>query len=191
MKEYSHKFVMNIDDEKKWFSDIYEEESDSLFRFCLIRTSDRERALELTQESFARMWQAVVAEKPIDNPKAYLYVVARHLIIDWYRKHKSVSLERIVARTEDEDGTPPLEVPDAEAMRQMEVDADASRALDALREIEPQYREVIFLRFFEGMQPHEIADIMGVNSNIVSIRITRGLEALRRAMHLPDKKDGR
>ena len=85
---------MTIEDDKKRFTDIYNQESDALFRFCLSRLSDREKALELTQETFTRLWKLMLEGRG-DKPRALLYAIARNLIIDWYRRIKSVSIESL------------------------------------------------------------------------------------------------
>src|SRR3989338_4538203 len=166
---------MSIDGDKKRFTDIYNRESDSLFRFCLLRVSDREKALDLTQESFTRLWSSMVLGKKIDNPRALLYTVARNLIIDWYRRIKSVSLEGLSEKDEDREFDPP----DEKATLEIEISADSSRVLLLLEKLEPYYREVIHLRYVEDLSPKDIAEILKLNANTVSVRITRGLEALR------------
>ncbi len=49
------------------FEKIYEKESDAVFRFCLFRVSDREQALDITQETFLRLWQSLSDGKEILN----------------------------------------------------------------------------------------------------------------------------
>ena len=50
------------------FREIYSQESDAIFRFCLMRTSDREMALDFTQDTFMRFWNSFVLGKDIKNP---------------------------------------------------------------------------------------------------------------------------
>ena len=174
--------VMSIDDDKKRFTDIYNRESDSLFRFCLLRVSDREKALDLTQEAFNRLWSSMVIGKTIENPRALLYRVARNLIIDWYRKTKSLSLESLLGEGEDREFDPP----DERATLEIEINADSRRALSVLDKLELGYREVIYLRYVEDLSPKDIAEVLGLNANTVSIRITRGLAALRKLIGIPE-----
>ncbi len=49
------------------FKKIYNEESDSIFRFCLIRVSNREQALDITQETFLRLWKSLLEDEKILN----------------------------------------------------------------------------------------------------------------------------
>lgn len=181
-KDNGSKDVMSIDHDKKRFSEIYEQESDSLFRFCLLRVSDRERALDLTQEAFARLWNSMVFGKKVENPRALLFVVARNLIIDWYRRIKPVSIEGLSR----EDGEIEFDFPDERATVEIEISSDARRALLLVNKLEPHYREVIYLRYVEDLQPKDIAKILKINPNTVSVRLTRGMEALRKIMGIKE-----
>ncbi|MDE2188782.1 MAG: RNA polymerase sigma factor, partial [Patescibacteria group bacterium] len=87
---------------KKTFTAAYEDESDAIFRFCLLRVSDRDQALDLTQETFVRLWQSLTLGHEMTNMRAFLFTVAHRLIIDWYRKKKSVSLENLSSGDDDE-----------------------------------------------------------------------------------------
>ena len=171
---------MSIDVLKQHFTKVYAKESDALFRFCVLRVSDRERALDLTQETFTRLWQSMVDGKSPKNPRAFLYVVARNLIIDWYRKVKSVSLESLY----DEEMNRPYDMADEKLFNEIEINSDAKRALNMINNLEAQYREVLFLRYVADLPPKDIAEILGLNVNLVSVRITRGVKNLRKIMGL-------
>lgn len=175
--------MINSNDQDR-FETIYEKESDSLFRFCLLRVSDREQALDLTQEAFTRLWTYLAQGKSVENPRALVYKVAHNLIIDWYRKTKSVSLEGLLK----EDGDKEFDPPDEKADLAIELDADAKRVLVVLNNLEPQYREVMHLRYVDDLSPKEIAEILGLNANTVSVRLTRGMEALRELMGIQGNK---
>lgn len=158
------------------FNDIYTSHADALFRFCLVKVSDREKALDLTQEVFARFWQRMLAEtEAIEKPKTFLFAIARNAIIDWYRKKKSVSLD---AMTDEETGDPYEPFSD-EMVSAARLESEGRFLVDKIGELEPGYRDAVYLRFVEGLMPPEVARILGVSANAASVRITRGLEKLR------------
>lgn len=164
---------------KEKFEVLYHRESDSVFRYCLFRTTDRETALDLTQEVFVRMWNTLVAGKRPHNERAFLFAIARNLVIDWYRAKKSLSLEKLVTNTEDEENdNEPFFVHDGKD--DIEMEADARLLAEKLKALKPMYQQVVYLRFIEEMKPYEIAEVIGVTPNVVSVRITRGLAELRR-----------
>lgn len=165
------------DDQKERFTLIYDREFDGLLRFCLLRTSDREKALDITQEAFSRLWSLMASGEQVDHPKSFLFVVAKNLIVDWYRKKKAISLESL----SEGDGRE-FDVSNEKDYLEIETNADAGRALLALEGLNRQYRETILFRYMEGLAPKEIGKILGFSANIISVRLTRGMEALRRLM---------
>ena len=54
------------------FAEIYNREADAVFRFCLIRTSDRDMALDFTQDTFMRFWSSLLTGKKINNSRTFL-----------------------------------------------------------------------------------------------------------------------
>lgn len=165
---------MHPSKEKK-FIDLYSKEADAIFRFCLLRTSNRDIAKDLVQESFTKIWQTMLLGKDIENMRAFLFKISRNLIIDWYRKKKAVSLDQIIE--EDPHGNIAL-IDEGEELS-LEMGAEARFLIMKIKEIDPIYQQVVYLRFVEDMKPHEIAEILGETVNVISVRITRGIEKLR------------
>lgn len=159
---------------------MYEKEADAVFRYCLIRTSSRETALDISQEAFMRFWDALVQHKPVSNDRAFLFTIVRNLIIDWYRKKKSVSLEALgeSGDREERDVLDTLVLEDAGQDKE-ELNAEGRYVIEKIKELDPQYQQILYLRFVEDMKPKEIAEIMGESVNVVSVRITRAIEKLR------------
>jgi RNA polymerase sigma-70 factor (ECF subfamily) len=160
------------------FSQAFEDYSDELLRHCLLRVRDRERALELVQESFTRTWEYIQKGNQVEQVRPFLYRTLRHLIIDEYRKKKSVSLEAIAEANEMESES--LMPADESNTLEAAIDRhEGKRALEALKELPDLYREAVSLRYIEGLSPSEIADILDESENVVSVRVHRGLKKLR------------
>jgi RNA polymerase sigma-70 factor, ECF subfamily len=53
-----------------------------VFRYVMRKTRDSGRAEEITQETFLRLFRYLKEERPVDNPKAWLFTVANNLVID-------------------------------------------------------------------------------------------------------------
>ncbi len=160
------------------FGDAYERYSDELFRHCSLRLSDRERALELMQETFVRAWQYVQRGEEVREIRPFLYRTLRNLIIDEYRKHKSTSLEAMV--DPEGEGVEHLLPPDETNTLEAAINRfDGVRALERLKELPDNYREVLILRYVDGLSPSEIAEEIDETENAVSVRIHRGLKKLK------------
>lgn len=151
------------------FGDAYEEHKDAIFRHCYFRTFDREIAKDILQETFVKTWDYLRDGKEVENLRAFLYKVATNLIINHKRKMKSLSLEKL-----QEDGFDPGE---RDAMEDRDW-IQEERVMRTLSRVEEPYRTAITLRYVEGLQPAEIADIEGQSANVISVRIHRGLKMI-------------
>lgn len=153
------------------FIDFYNVLSDAIFRHVYFRVFDRERAKELTQETFMRTWQYIAAGKEIKNHKAFLYKVANNLIIDESRKKKSLSLDELKESGFD---------PGFEEREHIQNSLDAESAKIVIKTLAEKYRDVVMMRYVDGFSPKEIARMIGETENVVSVRIHRGLKQLNK-----------
>lgn len=159
------------------FIDLHTSQSDALFRYCFFRVSDRDMALDMTQEAFMKLWDVFVRdESEIKNARALLYKIASNMIIDWYRKKKAVSLDEAL---EYEQGEEYLNLAD-NSHEMMEIESDGKTALQHISKLEPIYQRVVYLRYVEDLSPKEIAEIVGLSVNVVSVRINRGIQELKK-----------
>lgn len=175
---------MNNDSLTNQFKAIYEKEADAIFRFCLIRVTDREQAKDITQETFTRLWINLGQGKEMTNSRSFVFTIAHNLIVDWYRKKKSLSLESVMENSSGEYEEPA----DADAYRHLESSAEGRYLISKINEISPSYRHAVYLRFVEGLSPPEIAEVIGVSVNAASVRINRGLEELRKLTGYDEEK---
>jgi RNA polymerase sigma-70 factor, ECF subfamily len=178
----SNNMVIN-DRAQRDFAAIYSSESDAVFRFCLLRTSDRELALDFTQDTFMRFWNTLNTDKVINNHRTFLFTIARNLIIDWYRKKKSTSLDAILEGV----GVDKSSLT-AVARENVEIEAEAEYLIRKIALLEEPYQNAVYLRCVEELKPREIADIIGESANVVSVRISRGLGQLRTLLHLENER---
>jgi RNA polymerase sigma-70 factor (ECF subfamily) len=152
------------------FLKLYDASADALLRYCYYKTHDRDLAKDLVQESFLRTWRAIAAGQEIPNPQAFLYRTAGNLVIDHYRRKKSLSLDALA-----DDGFDPL----GEGAAEVEALALAREARAALDTLEEPYKETMQLRYISGLSITEIAEIQEESENAISVRIHRALEKLR------------
>lgn len=147
----------------------YDAHADAIFRHCYFKTSQREIAEDMTQDVFLKAWSYMQLKRPILNMRAFLYRLADNLVIDWYRKHKSQSLDALM-----DDGFEPVE-----GDTSIEEQTEISLALAKLKELSEDEQKLITLRFVEGLSPSEIGEILDENENTISVRIHRALKRLR------------
>jgi len=51
--------------------------------------------------------------------------------------------------------------------------------LQGLNQLEDGDRQVVMMRYFDGLEPKEIAEILNENSNIISVRLSRAIKKLK------------
>lgn len=165
-------------DTNQEFERAFEAHADELFRHAALRLPERERAVELVQETFTRVWDYVTKGGEVREYRAFLFRTLRHLIIDEYRKHKTISLESMM-HEEDESVERLLPTDDSNTLEAATERFEGKRVLHMLTELPDLYREVLLLRYVEGMSPQEISAVLGESENVVSVRIHRGLKKLK------------
>ncbi len=171
---------------EKAFLEAFEAHADALFRHAFFRISDREKAHDLTQETFLKAWDYVSKGNEVQQYKGFLYRILHNLIIDEYRKKRTVSLDQLL---EDESGAPAIEARLSHgSVRESEEALDEQMLADQVRsripELPEHYRVASTLRFVDGLSIGEIAETVGASENVVSVRIHRGLSKLRTLCNL-------
>lgn len=166
---------MDKEETKQAFIALYDSLSSAIFRHCFFRLSSRERALEISQEAFLKIWEYFDRGTDIKNPTALVYRVANNLIIDEYRRKKMVSLDMMQEAGFDiDDGD------DGKMIESLEID----KVRMAIGKIPEKYRQVITLRFVEGFSPAEIGTIVNRTENSVSVQLNRAIKMLQDILHI-------
>ena len=167
---------MDKEEKKEAFIALYDSLSSAIFRHCFFRLSSRERALEIAQEAFLKVWEYFDRGDDIKNPSALVYKVANNLIIDEYRRKKVVSLEVMQESGFDVDD----EAGQGKMVERMEIDS----VRVAISKLPEKYRQVVTLRFVEGLSPSEIGQIVNRTENSVSVQLNRAIKMLQEILHL-------
>jgi RNA polymerase sigma-70 factor, ECF subfamily len=152
-----------------------------LFRYLLYLTSHRERAEDFFQETWIRVLERGHQYDGKNKFEAWLFTIARNLVIDWQRQRKVQSLDMLTDPAQEQ----PLQIADTRQPSPLHaaISEERDSAVRAsLEQIALIYREVVVLRFHEELQIDEIATVMHLPISTVKTRLYRGLEAMRVAM---------
>lgn len=151
--------------------ELYREHHEHIFRFIWSRIHDLPLAEDLTGEVFMRMVVNLPNYRDRSLPfRAWLYQIARNLIIDHHRKEGSLqSLNDVV------DQNPGAISPEEKA----ETALTLERVQRALEKIDPAQREVVQLRFLAELSLDEVALV--INRSVAAVKSLqhRGLASLR------------
>lgn len=160
------------------FLQAFEEYGDALFRHAYLRISDRERAIDLVHDTFTKVWSYVRSGHKIDSYRPFLYKVLNNLIVDEYRKRREVSLDALLAQEGVDEGS--FEELSHDTTDTIVEVLDGQRAFELLDDLSDEYREVIILRYVDGLGPKEISELIEETENVVSVRIHRALRTLKK-----------
>ena len=145
-----------------------EQQYDKVYRYCYFKVNNATLAEDLTQETFLKYF----SQNPhigVEKQQAYLYTIAGNLCIDHYRKRKSLSLE--------EDVPHPDQVGPIETKTAVE---------QAIRTLEPQEQELVFLRYINEVAIGEIAKILGISRFAVYRKTESALKKLKTLLSKED-----
>jgi RNA polymerase sigma-70 factor, ECF subfamily len=149
-----------------------------LFRYLVHLTSNRELAEDFFQETWLRVLERGHQYDGKWKFEAWLFAIARNLVLDWHRRKRPQSLEQF---SNPEEGAA-FDLPDthsASPLQEVLVGEELSGVQFSLAKLPAAYREVLLLRFQEEMQLEEIATVVNAPVSTVKSRLYRGLEAMR------------
>lgn len=150
---------------------LYSRFHQSIYRYLLYRTGDARVAEDLTAEVFLKMVQALPSYHFESVPfQAWLFQVARNLAIDHYRRTNAHPATFINEDLDSED--PAID-------REVENRLTTADLLKALERLEGTQRDVIALRFIEGLAIAEAAKILHKSEDSIKALQRRGLKMLR------------
>jgi len=144
-----------------------------------------EWAEDATQETFLRIvQQSSRGEVPTTGLDLWVLRIARSVAIGLWRKRRVRGETGFDERERAE--TPP---PDSEfSPLQCAIAAEESaRVMAAIDDLPGPVREVLMLRFFHGLEPAAIGQVIGCGGSAARVRLWRALKELRRRLRIPDK----
>jgi len=125
---------------------------------------------DLVQDTFLKTWKYLIKGGKIDIMKAFLYHVLNNLIIDEYRKHKTISLDVLI-----EKGLEPKIDDSARLFNTL----DGKAALLLINHLPKKYRKVMKMRYLKDMSIEEISLIIKQPKNTITVQMHRGLKKLK------------
>jgi RNA polymerase sigma-70 factor (ECF subfamily) len=163
------------------FVPFYRQEAEAVLVFLTRRTLDGEVALDLTAETFAQAWRGWgrVREDSPEEMRAWLFTIARRQLGHYLRRGhaQQAAVTRLGIRT------PAVHEDDLAAIEEAAGVLQARRGLAAeLGRLSGEQRQALQLRVVEEMPYEEVARRLGVSEPAARARVSRGLQALQRAL---------
>jgi len=160
------------------FATLVEKYQRQVHALAFRKVGDFQTAEDITQETFLRVHQRLATLNDPTKFSAWLYAIANHLCIAWYRKNRlqTEALQEIhISEIETEAYS--RYIAREHAKTTAEVQHDLVKSL--LTKLKERDREVITLHYFEEMTSSEIGDFLGVSENTIKSRLHRARQRLK------------
>lgn len=136
-----------------------EKYADAIFRFILKNIKDEEKAKDIVQDTYEKLW-IKVDYVSFEKVRSYLFTTAYHTMIDLIRREKK-EVDFSIVKNDTY----------AHQEQYSDIQEVLHHAIDKLPEIQ---KAVILLRDYEGYSYKEISEITGLNETQVKVYIYRG-----------------
>jgi RNA polymerase sigma-70 factor, ECF subfamily len=151
---------------------LYEEHAVALWGYVMRLTGDRATAEDVVQETLFRAWQHPEVTEDHERPmRAWLYTVARNIVID----------DRRSARSRNECTIPDLEAYDRAGFDEVGAALDRLLLSSALTRLSQAHRAVIRRSYYHGWTIAQIAADLNIAEGTVRSRLHYAVRALRLA----------
>ncbi|UCC41718.1 MAG: RNA polymerase sigma factor [Candidatus Aminicenantes bacterium] len=162
------------DGDEMAFSEIVKIYKNRIVNFLFQLTGDYQRAVELSQETFMRIYFKANKYRPVAPFSSWIYAIASNLAkteMKKMRKSQAISLEEVenTIRISDSSNNPS----DSGLIRNLR---------QALNNLHPRYRIPVILKDMEGFSQEEIAEILKRPIGTVKARITRGRDYIKKEL---------
>jgi RNA polymerase sigma-70 factor, ECF subfamily len=162
------------------FNRLYEEQRRPVHAYLLGRTGDREAARDLLQEVFLRAWRHAGSwrDLPPDRQRAWVFAVARNLVIDAHRSRAAAAATRLAMEREATAFPPVAEGPEALA----EVAERLALLERAIRRLPEKLRVVLSLHVVGGLTSAQVGEVLGEPAGTVRYQLSQARRQLAGAL---------
>ena len=160
-----------IGGESSAFGSLYDKYQPKIYRFILFKVSHREEAEDLTHKVFLSALENIHKFKDQGFPfSSWLFRIARNKVIDYYRTKKDISpLENAPDITSSEDN-----------VELISKKLNLERIYISLQKLTDEQKEVVILRFVEGLSHKEVAQILDKKTGAIRVLQHRAISEIKK-----------
>jgi RNA polymerase sigma-70 factor (ECF subfamily) len=142
-----------------------------LYRYVFSKSKDKELANDICQQAFLRFFQALPGYEPNKSPLAYLFTIAKHLLINHGEKKSSVSFDDVFSETTADEST---NIVDESHVRLL-----AESINEFLPQLSADEEEVVRMHFYGELSHKEIGEVLRKEEATIRKIKERALKKLR------------
>ena len=178
-RKSDQELVAGVLEDKKQFAAIVQRYEEPLFRYIVRQGArDRELARDILQEVFIKVYLHLNDYDASLPFSSWIYRIAHNETITHFRKEKNRPL--VLDKGDDDEFFGKL-VDDLELSR-ADGQYDVSDIQTVLERLEPRYRDILVLKFFEDKSYEEISDILQMPQGTVATLINRAKKKVKASL---------
>jgi RNA polymerase sigma factor (sigma-70 family) len=170
------------DSVESWFCREILPHEAALVRFLSRKWAERSEVQDIRHDIYVRILEVAEHERP-SQPKAYLFSVARHILIDRARRNRIVAIDLL----EDLDVLNVL-IDEVTPERRASGREQVQRLTSLINRLPPRPREIVWMRRIEGLSQKEIAARLGITEHTVEKHLMRGIRQVADALFGPTER---
>lgn len=148
----------------------YHDFEKGLNKYSFFKVHDHQMGEDLVQDTFMKTLNYLYKGGKIDIMKSFLYHILNCLIIDEYRKRKTLSLDNLL-----ENG---FTVSTGKDERMVNI-LDGKRALILIARLPERYQRIMRMKYVQDLSLEEMSLVTGQTKNSIAVQACRGLEKLK------------
>ena len=169
-------FLKVKNQDKDAFGQFYDLYVTRIYRFIFFKINSVAYAQDITSEVFLKLWQYIREGRDIKNLNALTYMIARNMVIDFYRQNSKIE-DPI---SEDHNN---IADDQKDLLRQQIMDSELSDVLKGIENLKDEYKEVIILKYLDELSHSEIAEVLNKSNGSVRVLLYRAIKALKENVH--------
>ena len=168
------------DGDKDSFEALYFNYFNNLYECGMRIVSDRELVKDCIQDLFIKLWNNKSNLTDVTAIRPYLLVSMRTTLFNKLQQNSRVKFTDINVNT----GFEMVFSVESDFINKETKSAQAQKLIDAMNQLTPRQKEVIYLRYFEELEYEEIAAMMDITVKATYKLTARGLETFRQIMSI-------
>ncbi|MBN1584814.1 RNA polymerase sigma factor [Candidatus Uhrbacteria bacterium] len=161
------------------FGLVYDTYVRRIYRFIFFKVRSAEQAEDITSDTFLKAWQYLKEKREVTHLQALLYNIARNAVIDWYRHNSCV---QGTVSLDDSRLTGEAIVDGEKLLRDIDRRTEAERVIEKIHGLKDEWREVMVMRYLDGLSSGEIAEALGKTTSNVRIILHRATKVLTQSI---------
>lgn len=159
--------------DEKAMKQFFDQHADTIYRYVLTRCSEESIAAEILNEVMLDVWRKPHTYEGRAKISTWLIGIARHKLLDHYRRNKRHDADELDDAMEDDSPT---------AACAINAQQHANYLHECLDKLTSNHKEIVHLAFFEDMAYPEIAEIAKLPVGTIKSRIFHAKEKLRQCV---------